>query len=124
MLLNILAVGAGGCIGSVLRYLITLIKVDENFIFPIKTLCINILGCFFIGIVAGLALNNSSLDDRLVLFLKVGLCGGFTTLSAFAIEFSDLYKSGNEWLAILYAILTLCISVLAVFSGEHILSST
>ena len=120
MLLNILAVGAGGFIGSSLRYMISLIKVNESFVFPIKTLSINIIGCFVMGLIVAIALNNSNFDERLNLFLKVGICGGFTTFSTFAAEFTDLYKSGNKWIALAYAILTVCLSIAAVFSAKQI----
>ena len=70
-------VGMGGFIGAVCRYLVGLLPVKESFVFPIKTFGINIIGCFLIGIIAALALKNSALDPRWILFLKVGICGGF-----------------------------------------------
>ena len=67
-----------------LRYLIGLIPFKEPFTFPVKTLRINLLGCFVIGLIAALAVKNSSLSPKTVLFIKTGLCGGFTTFSTFA----------------------------------------
>lgn len=52
MLLNILLVGTGGFVGSALRYLVSLIELDEAFLFPLKTFCINIVGTFVFGFVA------------------------------------------------------------------------
>ena len=68
-------VGMGGFIGAVCRYLVGLLPVKESFVFPIKTFGINIIGCFLIGIIAALALKNSALDPRWILFLKIGICG-------------------------------------------------
>ena len=103
-MMNILAVGLGGFAGAVLRYVIGLMPVSEMMAFPIKTFIINIAGCLAIGIIAVAAARNNSLNPHLLLFLKVGLCGGFTTFSTFALETSDLLKGGNPGLACLYAL--------------------
>ena len=85
---------------------------------PMKTFLINIAGSFLIGVIAALALKNSALNPRAVLFLKVGICGGFTTFSSFALETGDLIKRGNIHTALLYAVLSSVIGVLAVFAGQ------
>lgn len=71
---NCIIVGLGGFIGAVLRYLIGKLSVGMENGFPVKTLLINVAGAFVIGIVVALAAKNS-LNPRLVLFLKVGICG-------------------------------------------------
>lgn len=120
-MLNCIVVGAGGFIGAVCRYLIGFIPLKEGSLFPIKTFLINIIGSFIIGIVAALALENDSLDPRMVLFLKVGICGGFTTFSSFALETGDLVKNGNVRIALLYAILSMAAGIIAVFAGQEII---
>ena len=85
-MLNCLAVGLGGFAGSVCRYLMGLLPLGRNWAFPIRTLAINLIGSFVIGAVTALALKRSDPDPRLVLFLKAGVCGGFTTFSSFALE--------------------------------------
>ena len=87
-------VGAGGFIGAVMRYLIGIIPMTQESGFPIKTFVINIAGAFLIGIVAALAARNS-LDPKVSLFLKVGICGGFTTFSSFALETNQLMAKGQ-----------------------------
>lgn len=127
-MINCLLVGAGGALGAILRYLISLIPLStqNKFLngffngFPLKTFFINILGCFLIGIVVALAQKNS-LNPKLVLFLKVGLCGGFTTFSSFALETQDLLAKGSIFLALLYVILSLGMGVLAVFCAEKLI---
>ena len=69
-MIDCIIVGLGGFIGTVCRYLIGLIPVNEGTVFPVKTFLINIAGSFIIGIVAALALKNSSLNPRLVFFLE------------------------------------------------------
>ena len=119
-MLNCLVVALGGGIGACLRYLIGLIPLKEPFVFPVKTLVINLLGCFVIGLVASLALKNSSLSPKLVLFVKTGLCGGFTTFSTFALETETLIKTGQSGLAILYVALSVVAGVGLAFAGEVI----
>ncbi len=117
-MLECLVVGAGGFIGSVCRYLIGLIPLKEGTIFPIKTMIINIAGAFIIGFIAALALKNNAVNPRLILFIKAGICGGFTTFSSFALETGDLIKSGHMGIALVYGLLSLILGVLAVFAGE------
>lgn len=119
-MLNCLVVALGGGIGACLRYLIGLIPLKEPFVFPVKTLVINLLGCFVIGLVASLAVKNSSLSPKLVLFVKTGLCGGFTTFSTFALETETLIKTGQSGLAILYVALSVVAGVGLAFAGQVI----
>ena len=116
--MNILAVGAGGFIGAVLRYLIGKIPVSENMTFPINTFAINVIGCLAIGLITVLAAKNTNIDQRWILFLKVGLCGGFTTFSTFALETTDLIKDGHIGVACMYAILSLVVGCTVIFGVE------
>ena len=116
-MLNCLIVALGGGIGACLRYLIGLIPLKEPFAFPVKTLVINLLGCFVIGLIAALAVKNSSLSPKTVLFIKTGLCGGFTTFSTFALETVTLIKTGHIGLAVLYVALSVVVGVGLAFAG-------
>lgn len=120
-MLNIIFVGLGGFVGAVLRYLIGLIPIKGNEAFPINTLIINVIGAFAIGIIAALATKNKELNPQLILFLKVGICGGFTTFSTFALETQNLLKAGNMFLAFLYIILSVILSISAVFLAQMII---
>lgn len=123
MLLECLAVGLGGFIGSVLRYIIGLIPIQETNIFPINTFIINILGTVLISIIAFYITQNVNYDENLILFLKVGLCGGFTTFSTFALETGDLIKSGNAEIAFIYVLLSVIIGVTVIFIPELLVNS-
>lgn len=114
------AVGAGGFIGAVCRYLIGMIPLKEGCVFPVKTFIINIVGAFLIGIVTALAVKSDFLKPETVLFLKAGVCGGFTTFSSFALETADLMKGGKMHLAVIYTVLSVTLGVLAVFAGGGI----
>ena len=113
-MMNCLAVGLGGFAGAVLRYLIGLIPTGETMIFPVKTFCINVIGCIVIGAITVLA-AKLSVPPRMILFLKVGVCGGFTTFSTFALESSDLIRDGHMGIALCYVLLSVLVGVLAIF---------
>ena len=113
-----LFVGIGGFIGSVCRYLIGLIPLSPSNGFPVKTLVINVAGAFAIGLIAAAAAKNADISPRIVLLLKTGICGGFTTFSTFALEISDLIRGGSWAAAAAYMLLSLILGVAAVFAAE------
>lgn len=115
---DILAVGLGGFIGSICRYLIGLLPIETNSGFPVKTLAINIIGSFALGLLAAAAAKGRSLDPQLALMLRVGVCGGFTTFSTFAYEAADLIKGGQAMTALAYMILSMVLGVAAVFAAQ------
>lgn len=118
MIYNCIAVGVGGCIGAVLRFLIGLIPVKETVLFPIKTFGINMAGCLLIGLLAVLMTRtaNDTFPEWLGLFLKVGICGGFTTFSTFALESTDLIRNGHAGVAFAYMILSVVIGVSVIMA--------
>lgn len=119
-MINILSVGVGGFIGATLRYLISFIPVMETFIFPIKTFFINILGCMLIAFITIFSIKNISISPQLLLFLKVGICGGFTTFSTFALETTDLLKAGHISTAFIYVFLSILVGVISIIFIEYL----
>lgn len=82
----VLLVASGGAVGSVLRYLLSLLAQRQSVTFPHGTLWANLLGCLVIGIVVTLAATSGSISPNLRLLLATGICGGFTTMSSFVYE--------------------------------------
>lgn len=117
-MINCIVVGLGGFIGSVLRYLIGLIPLKTDGIFPLKTLAINIIGAFALSLIVAFASKDYSVSPRIVLMLKIGVCGGFTTFSTFAYEATDLFANGKVLFAFTYILLSVALSVIAVFLGQ------
>lgn len=117
-MLECLLVGIGGFIGSVLRYLIGLVPMKPENGFPVKTLFINIAGAFIIGMIVAFSAKHKSINPNIILMLKVGICGGFTTFSTFAYETADLLQSGNGILAVSYALTSVILGILAVFLAQ------
>ena len=113
--MNILAVGLGGAVGSIARYLIGLIHIHENSVFPIKTFIINILGCALIALISILGIK----DSQFMLFLKTGICGGFTTFSTFALESGNLLRDGHPAVAVSYMALSVLTGVVAVMLIQY-----
>ena len=117
-MINCIMVGIGGFIGSVCRYLIGLLPIEASSGFPIKTLAINVIGSFCIGLIAALAAKNEGLNPHMVLLLKVGVCGGFTTFSTFAYESTELMRSGHALTAFAYICVSVLLSVAAIFAAQ------
>ena len=119
-MLDCIAVGIGGFVGSICRYLISLIPMKTVGGFPLATLLTNIAGAFAIGLFAALFLKNPQLDSRLSLMLRTGLCGGFTTFSTFSLESFGLMKSGSWGMALLYVLLSCSLCIAAVLLGQSV----
>lgn len=122
MLINCLAVGAGGFIGSVFRYLIGLIPFLNKGAIPFQTLLVNVLGAVFIGMIVKASESCGSLNETTVLFLKVGICGGFTTFSTFSLEALGLLESGRGAAFAVYVTASLLLCIGGVFAGKWIVS--
>ncbi len=110
----ILAVGAGGAIGAILRYIISLIPFRGDF--PTATFLVNVLGAFALGFISGLVLDKD-ISKETELFLKTGMCGGFTTFSTFSLEAIMLIEGGKIHLGVFYIILSLAGALTGVFLG-------
>lgn len=118
MLKNILIIGTGGFVGSVARYLVSQLNLTVSFhSIPVGTLLVNIIGSFAIGFLTGIAEKSMILTPAWRLFLMVGLCGGFTTFSAFANENLMLMHNGQFLSVMLYTGLSIFLGFLAVYLG-------
>ncbi|MEZ4996003.1 MAG: fluoride efflux transporter CrcB [Bacteroidales bacterium] len=118
MLKNLLIIGTGGFLGSVVRYLVSQLNLTVSFhSIPVGTLIVNVAGSFIIGFLTGIAEKSMILTPEWRLFLMVGLCGGFTTFSAFANENLMLIHNGQLMSVLLYTGLSLFLGFLAVYLG-------
>ncbi|MBD3616576.1 MAG: fluoride efflux transporter CrcB [Gracilimonas sp.] len=101
--LKVVAVGSGGFIGAVSRYLLSLFTQSQfsGSAFPYGTLVVNLLGCLLIGLVTGLFELKSWAHPEIRLFIFVGILGGFTTFSTFSHESFLLFENGKLLLSLL-----------------------
>ena len=120
MLLNCIFVGVGGMLGSIGRCLISLIPLKSSGGFPVMTLFINVLGALAIGLIVAWTEKTGSLSAHMILLLKVGACGGFTTFSTFALETEQLLQAEKGMIAVAYVVLSVVLCVLAFFSAQMI----
>jgi CrcB protein len=113
----ILAIGIGSCLGGISRYLLSQF-IQNKFLsaFPFGTLTVNIIGCFFIGIIFGLS-EKGNVTMLWRLFLVTGFLGGFTTFSSFSNETVGLLRDGQIWHAFTYLISSVFVGLLATFTG-------
>src|SRR3954469_5846056 len=100
LLQNYLLVAVGGAIGSMLRYSFYLLVKNSHF--PLATFIVNLLGSLIIGLVLGISIKHAAFNNNWRLFLATGICGGFTTFSAFSYESFSLLKSGHYSYFVLY----------------------
>lgn len=119
---NILLVGAGGFIGSVLRYLLSgYIQQSANRLdFPFGTLAVNVIGCFIIGFLAQLAETRGVFTSESRLFVFVGILGGFTTFSSFGNETLNLARDSQMMNAFTNIGANLLVGLFAVWLGRTI----
>jgi fluoride exporter len=116
---HVILVGAGGCLGSIARYL-TIVSIDKRLqpIFPYGTLTVNILGSFILGFVlAWVNKKSGTHSDQWRLLLGTGFCGGFTTFSSFAAENLILFQHKLSGTALVYTLISIGAGLLAVWLG-------
>jgi CrcB protein len=126
MLISFLVVGAGGAIGAMARFGMTLGMLRYSNVMPMGTLLSNVLGCFVMGIVVQMLARISWFaeggvvtDHNRILF-AVGFCGAFTTLSALVLEMSTMMQRNDVSLAFAYLVITL-VGGFAAFHGGAVL---
>ncbi|MGZ8540925.1 MAG: fluoride efflux transporter CrcB [Chitinophagaceae bacterium] len=124
MIKNILLIGMGGGLGSIARYLCQKWFLDHHpHSFPWGTFTVNFIGCFLIGLFWGIFLKPFAGNDSWKLFLMTGICGGFTTFSAFTLEGLGLMKEQKLGLFFIYTGSSVVLGLLATYAGMKIMSN-
>ena len=112
MISNILLIGIGGALGAISRFSIN--ELFENyFLSSLGTLVVNIIGCFFIGLLIGI---SSPEKDTSYYFFIIGFLGSFTTMSAFT-HHTIMMANSNLVNALFYIIITIVLTILATYFG-------
>jgi fluoride exporter len=115
---HLLLVAAGGAIGAGLRHLANLAALrwfGPNF--PWGTMGVNIAGSLAMGIFIEVLMRRAGTSNELRLFVATGILGGFTTFSAFSLDFAVLFERGQMGPALFYVLASVILSILALFLG-------
>jgi CrcB protein len=130
--MNLVLIAIGGATGSVARYIFSEIIIYlfpvRNFtnaifkIFPWQTFFVNVLGSLLAGVLYYFIIRYfDDFNPRIKSLLLVGFLGGFTTFSAFSLDFFRLFTSGNYGVAFIYALSSITFSILALFLGFYLI---
>ena len=123
MIRLILIVALGGGLGSAARFLAQRwLNPVEQGQFPTGTFLVNLTGCLIIGLLWGFSEKNQLWNDSWKLFLFTGICGGFTTFSAYSQESLTLLREGKNLLFLSYAGGTLFAGLLLTWAGYKLLA--
>ncbi len=115
---NLVLVAVGGAIGASLRHLVNfaaLRLIGPGF--PWGTMAINVAGSLAMGVFIELLARRSNASNELRLFVATGILGGFTTFSAFSLDFAVLWERGAILPAFGYALGSVIVSIVALFLG-------
>jgi fluoride exporter len=112
----------GGAVGTLVRYLISVLTSAAPHELPWSTIAINVAGSFVIGFFGTLTLASGRfpVSENTRLLVMVGLCGGFTTFSAFSLQTFDLLRNGYILRAATNVIGSVVLCVCAVALGHAI----
>ncbi len=122
--MNCLVVMAGGALGTLARYLISLAALPISGRLPIGTIIINVTGSLLIGLFGTLTLADGRYpaSDSVRLFVMIGFCGGYTTFSSFSLQTLDLMRAGGLGRATANVLVSVILCVGAVALG-HMMAS-
>ena len=115
----------GGGLGSMVRFAISKwIGTLHTHYFPFGTLAANVIACFALGIILGLADTRHLLSPSSKIFWTFGFCGGFSTFSTFSGETLALFESGFTLASALYIGLSFGLCLAATLAGLYLIQST
>jgi CrcB protein len=113
----VLAVAAGGALGALARYGVTIALPHDPGRFPWSTLLTNVVGCFLIGVLMVVVVERWTRRPLARPFLGTGVLGGFTTFSTYVVDTRTMTADGRPALAAAYVVGTLVLGLGAVVLG-------
>ena len=117
-----LVVMAGGALGTLARYLVSVLAQPISRDLPWGAIIINVSGSFLIGFFGTLTLAHGKypVSENLRLFVMIGICGGYTTFSSFSLQTLDLLRNGAIVRAVINITASVALCVVAVAIGHAV----
>ena len=119
--LEFIFLGVGSVLGAYLRYKITESPLLFNTI-PVNVLMVNVVGAFILGIFVVLS-QQWHLDGKYSLFAAVGFCGSLTTMSAFALDSSNLLDNSHYGTLAVNIVANVGLSIAGLIGGKSLMSA-
>lgn len=121
----VLCAAAGGAIGAAGRYLVGVGVIRFiGYGFPWATVIVNVVGSFLMGVLIETMAIRFSASNEMRTFLTTGILGGFTTFSAFSLDFALLYERKEYISSLLYLLGSVSLSIFALFAGLSLMRQT
>lgn len=118
---DVLVVAGGSAVGGALRLLlVSFTGTRITTAFPLGVLLVNVIGSFVFGVALRYGVQSGSMSDTTRLMLTTGLCGGFTTFSAFSMDIVDGLESGRQSMVTTYVLASIILGVLAMLAGMSV----
>ena len=119
--LEFVFLAVGSILGAFLRFKITESPLLFN-TFPVNVLIVNVLGAFILGAFIVLS-QQLNFDGKYSLFAAVGFCGSLTTMSAFALDSSNLLENNQYGTLVINIVANVGFSILALIGGKSLISA-
>ena len=118
--LEFIFLAAGSVFGAFLRYKITETPLLFNTL-PINVLIVNVVGAFILGVFVVLS-HQWNIDSKYSLFAAVGFCGSLTTMSAFALDSSNLLENNQYGTLVINIVANVGLSIGALIGGKSLMN--
>ncbi len=118
---GVMIVAFGSAIGGALRAIlvsVTATRVTASF--PLGVLLVNVIGSFVFGVAIRYGVQTGSMSDSTRMLITTGLCGGFTTFSAFSMDIVDGLEQGRSTMVTTYVLASLVLGVGALLFGMNV----
>ena len=119
--LEFVFLAVGSVLGAYLRFKVTESPLLFNTL-PVNVLIVNVIGAFILG--AFIIMSQQwNLDGRYSLFAAVGFCGSLTTMSAFALDSSNLLENNHYGTLVINIVANVGLSIAALIGGKSLMST-